>query len=166
MTRFAPPLLAVLAATVVGAGGPAAAPADAGARLSRSERTMIRLINDIRSGYGLGRLRASRALSRAADSHTRDMLNRDFFDHYSSDGTPFHERVRRYANAGSVGETLAALGQRRGGASTIVTMWMQSPPHRAVLLDSGFRRIGLARGWGMLGGYGQSVVTADFASRR
>ena len=37
------------------------------------------------------------------------MLARDFFDHASSDGTPFDARVRRYASAGLVGETLASL---------------------------------------------------------
>ena len=74
--------------------------------------------------------------------------------------------MRRYTDARALGETLAALGQRRGGAATVVRMWMESPPHRAVLLGSGFHRIGLARRWGTLGGSRRSVVTADFASRR
>jgi uncharacterized protein YkwD len=65
-----------------------------------------------------------------------------------------------------VSSALAAIGQRRGGASTVVRMWMESPPHRAVLLSSGFRRIGIARRWGILGGSSRAVVTADFASRR
>ena len=44
-------------------------------------------------------------------------------------------------------------------------MWMNSPPHRAVMLSPGFRRIGLSHRSGILGGFGMSVVTADFASR-
>ena len=127
---------------------------------------MIRIINDLRARSGLGRVRASRSLSRAAESHTRDVLQSDLFSHTSSDGTPFDRRVRRYVNARAVGETIAALGQRRGGASTVVRMWMESPPHRAILLSSQFGRIGIARRWGVLGGAGQTVVTADFASRR
>ena len=142
----------------------AACPATAGARLGHSERAMIRLINDMRAQHGLVRLRASGALSRAADSHSRDMLARDFFDHTSSNGTPFGSRVRRYANARLLGEALAMIGRRRGGAATVVRMWMESPPHRAVLLTPGFRRIGIARRWGMIGPAGQAVVTADFAS--
>jgi uncharacterized protein YkwD len=156
----------VLAAALAVAAGPATPRAVAGADLSHTERTVIRLVNDVRSRYGLGRLRASRALSRAAESHSRDMLRRDFFDHSSSDGTPFDDRVRRYAHAHMLGETLAALGQRHGGAATVVRMWMASPPHRAVLLSSGFRRIGIARRWGALGSSRSAVVTADFASRR
>jgi uncharacterized protein YkwD len=140
--------------------------AAAGSRLSGSERKMIRLVNDVRLGHGLARLSVSRALGRAADRHSRDMLRRDFFDHDSSDGTPFDRRVRRYAPARRVGETLAALGQRRGGAATVVQMWMNSPPHRAIVLGSGFKRIGIARRWGTLGSAKQAVVTADFASAR
>jgi uncharacterized protein YkwD len=134
--------------------------------LSGSERKLIRRINDVRAEYGLTRLRPSRALARAADRHSRDMLRRDFFAHNSSDGTPFDHRVRRYTDAQTLGETLAAISLRRGGAATVVRMWMESPPHRAIVLDGGFGRIGIARRWGTLGGAEQAVVTADFASRR
>jgi uncharacterized protein YkwD len=166
MTRLVPPFLALLAATAFSVAGPAAPRADAGARLSGSERKMIRLVNDVRVEHGLGTLQASRPLGRAADSHSRDMLRHDFFDHTSSDGTPFDRRVRRYTDARELGETLAAHSRRRGGAALIVRMWMESPGHRAVLLTPGFRRIGIARRWGVLGGAEQAVVTADFASRR
>ncbi len=140
--------------------------AGAGPGLSGSELELVHRLNGVRADHGLAPLRPSRALGRAADRHSADMLRRDFFDHHSSDGTPFDRRVRRYANARRVGETLAALGQRRGGAATVVHMWMNSPPHRAIVLGSGFRRIGIARRWGNLGGSQQAVVTADFASRR
>jgi uncharacterized protein YkwD len=162
MTRHVFSILAVLAAAFAVAGGPAAP--TAAARLSHTERRVISLINGIRAQNGLGHVRASRVLTRAAESHTSDMLRHDFFEHWSSNGTSFNRRVRRYVHARMVGETLATLAQRRGGAATVVQMWMGSPSHRAVLLSGGFRRIGIARRWGMLGSAGQSVVTADFAS--
>ena len=71
---------------------------------------MIRMLNTIRSQHGLRQLRPSRALNLAAEAHSSDMLARDFFAHDSSDGTPLDRRLRRYANARTVGETLAALG--------------------------------------------------------
>jgi len=159
MTRSVLSLLAVLAAS------PATAPAQASARLDGTERAVVRHINDIRAEHGLAPVHAGHALNRAAEYHSRDMLRHDFFDHPSSDGTPFDRRIRSYADARMVGETLAALGQRHGGGATIVQMWIDSPPHRAVLLTPEFRRIGVARRWGKLGGAGQAVVTADFASR-
>jgi uncharacterized protein YkwD len=163
MTRLVRPTFALLAAALAVA---AATAPRADARLNACERKMVRLVNDVRAQHDLGRVRVSRALGRAADHHSRDMLRRDFFDHSSSDGTPFDRRVRRYAHARTVGETLAAIGRRRGGARTVVQMWMDSPPHRAILLSSDFRRIGIARRWGTLGDEKQAVVTADFASAR
>jgi uncharacterized protein YkwD len=140
--------------------------AAAGAPLSGSERALIRELNDVRAVHGLPSLHASRPLGRAAEVHSRDMLQGDFFSHSSSDGTTFDRRVRRHTGARKVGETIAAIGRRRGGAGTVVQMWMRSPPHRAILLDGGFRRVGIGRRWGALGGSTLAVVTADFASRR
>jgi uncharacterized protein YkwD len=161
MTRIA---LTLAVALVPLAALPAAAAAGAG--LNGGERQLIRRVNDVRAAHGLARLRPSRALARAADRHSHDMLRRDFFEHDSSDGTPFDHRVRRYTHAQRLGETLATISLRRGGAGTVVRMWLESPPHRAIVLGSGFGRIGIARRWGRLGGAKQSVVTADFASRR
>jgi uncharacterized protein YkwD len=125
---------------------------------------VIRRINDVRAQQGLGALRPARGLNRAADRHSRDMLARDFFDHPSSDGTPFETRVRRYARAAMVGETLATVPRRRGGAAAIVGTWMTSAPHRAIVLDPRLSRIGLGHRWGSLGSQHTAVVTADFAS--
>jgi uncharacterized protein YkwD len=92
------------------------------------------------------------------------MLVRDFFDHPSSDGTPFDQRVRRFARASMVGETLASLPNRYGGAATVVEIWMNSPAHRAIVLDARLKRVGVGRRWGTLGSDRMAVVTADFAS--
>ena len=139
--------------------------AEAGARHSDSELAIVAQLNQVRAQNNLPRLRASGSLGRAADSHSRDMLRNDFFSHPSSDGTPFEQRVRRFANANGVGEMLAVLGQRHGGAADAVRLWMESPPHRAIILNGQFRRVGIARRWGQLNGAAQAVVTADFATR-
>jgi len=165
MNRPALSFFAVLATTLGVAAGPATPRASGDPRLSQCERKMIRIVNAFRSQYGLGRLRASHALNRAAERHSGDMLARNFFAHPSSDGTASYRRVRRYANANSVGETLAALVRRPGIEYRVVRMWMESPPHRAVMLSPRFNRVGLSHRSGMLGGFRMSVVTADFASR-
>jgi uncharacterized protein YkwD len=152
-------LVALFAATLACAPAAAASPG-----LNGFEREVIRGVNQARAAHGLAPLRAHRGLSRAADRHSGDMLRADFFDHPSSDGTPFHERVRRHANFRTVGETLAMIGQRRGGAATVVRMWLESASHREIVLGSGFERIGVGRRWGRLGGGRNAVVTADFGS--
>lgn len=148
-----------------------AAPADArGAqnRLDPTERKVIRLINAQRAARGLGLLTANRRLSRSADYHSWDMLRGNFFAHASANGASFQGRVRRYSQAGRVGENLAYVpkGQGRGQAERVVGMWMRSPSHQAVLLNPGFRKIGVARRAGTLGRIRATVFTADLSSRR
>jgi uncharacterized protein YkwD len=95
------------------------------------------------------------------------MLRANYFAHPSSNGGAFESRVRSFTHARRVGETLAMLSRcGRGTARTVVSMWMNSPGHRAVLMSSRFRRIGVGRRTGSLGGSRACMVTADFASRR
>ena len=123
----------------------AAAPAAqaAGPRLDRGERAVVRAINS----------------ARAADVHSRSMLRTDFFSHGA-----FSQRVRRYVSFRRVGETIA--WRSRCSARGFVRMWLNSAPHRAVLLSRGFRRIGVGRRKGRLGSTRACMVTADFGSRR
>ena len=164
MTRSPLPVLATLAAAFATALGPTATPAAANARLDGLERAVIRHVNAFRARNGLGIVRHSHPLSRSADRHSRDMVRRDFLTHFSSDGTPFDARIRRYAGAKLVGETLAALPRGGGGAAAVVRIWRHSPPHRAILLARQFQRIGVARRWGSVLGGPSAVFTADFAS--
>jgi len=153
----------ILAAAVVAALTTAPA-ASAAPRLNAFEREVIAELNDARAQHGLVPLRPARGLNRAADQHSRDMLRSDFFDHPSSDGTPFDRRVRRYTSADMVGETLASLPRRTGGADAVARLWLESAAHRGIVLAAGFRRIGIGRRWGTLGDAENAVVTADFAS--
>jgi uncharacterized protein YkwD len=153
-------LVAVFASPAAAAAGPA--------RLDKREKAMIRGINQQRARYGLAPVRPSHRLARAADYHSWEMLDANYFAHSSRNGGPFDARVRRFANPRSVAETLAMLGGRcgRGSAGRIVSMWMNSSGHRAILLSGRYRRIGIARRTGNLGGRRSCVVTADFASKR
>ena len=136
-------------------------------RLERAERAVLRAMNAQRRNFGLPPLRASVRLARAADFHTRDMLVRSYFAHTSASGVAFAARIRRFARARAVGETLAMLSSCGAGMpAAVVTMWMNSPPHRAVLLSPSFRRVGIGRRAGRLRGAPACVVTADFGSRR
>ena len=148
---------------------PAAAQAG-GASTDRVERAIVRKLNKIRTANGLPHLRSNRALARSADAHCADMLAANFFAHTSSNGQDMASRVESYRRSEWVGETLAYVPTRgthgaRGQAQKIVSMWMNSPPHRASLLDGKYTRIGVARRKGRLGGQRSIVFTADLASR-
>jgi uncharacterized protein YkwD len=162
-TTFA--LGCLLAATFA---APAAASAGSSARLDQKERAIIRGINHQRANHGLAPVRASARLARAADFHSWEMLDANYFAHTSRDGGSFDERVRRYVNKRALGETLAYLGGGcgRGSARQIVRMWMNSPPHRAILLSGTYRRVGIGKRVGSLGSRKACMITADFSSRK
>ena len=146
---------------------PVTGTAAANPRLDGKERAIVRAINGQRSKHGLGKLRASARLARAADFHSWEMFDADYFAHESRGGGPFDRRVRRFADHRAVGETLALVGSCGGNtARRVVRMWMNSPGHRAILLSSSFRRVGVGKRAGSLDGDRACLVTADFASKR
>jgi uncharacterized protein YkwD len=166
--RFVASLVAGLTLLALGSLAATARAGGGSPRLDRAERGVIRAINRQRAAAGLGKVRASSRLNRAADYHSREMLFGNYFAHPSLNGSPMERRVRRYAHSRAVGEALAMLGGgcRRHMAGKVVGMWMASAPHRAVLLSARFKRVGVARRGGRLGGGRACMVTADFASRR
>ena len=128
--------------------------ASASARHDATEASIIRALNNALASYGLPRLRSTRALSRAADAHSRAMRRSNTIGHGD-----YSRRIRRYVRSRKVGENLAWMSGCNAGA--IVNMWMNSAPHRKVMLSKSFRRIGVGRS-----GARKCFVTADFASAR
>jgi uncharacterized protein YkwD len=169
-------LLALVAAVAASAIAPAATgslagPAAATAPDSRSlESSLLRLINNARAQHGLHGLRPSSALARAATGHARAMARFGFFAHESRDGSSPRDRIARVdprlASRG-VGEVLL---WRSPGPSPdqALSMWLASPPHRAVLLDPGLRLIGLVAfeaqaAPGVFGGRDVTILAADLS---
>ena len=128
--------------------------------LNSSEASLLQAMNSVRTSYHLGPLRLDVRLLRAARGHSADMMQRRYFAHGSVAG-----RVQAQGAQGPMfGEDLAwGTGV---GAQWVVSHWLASPPHRAVLLRPGFRRVGVGIAFGTFAGHGGAVVfTADFAGR-
>jgi uncharacterized protein YkwD len=142
-----------------------AAPAyAAGPRLSHTEHAIVRALDWQRTSHGLPALRASRALSRAADMHSREMVVDNYFAHSSANGSSFTSRLHRFTRAHALGETLAMLPRcGRGSARRVVSMWMHSWMHRAIILTGGFHHVGVGLRTGRLGSHRACLVTADFS---
>jgi uncharacterized protein YkwD len=131
----------------------AALPAAASAR---GESSVLRAMNSVRASHGLPALHVSHALARAASSHSAEMARSGVLSHGA-----FAQRLRHYVRAPMIGETLAWSTARCSGGM-IVRMWMQSPPHRQILLTRGFRQAGV----GVSRAADACFVTADFAGAR
>jgi hypothetical protein len=111
---------------------------------------VVALVNSERAAAGCGPVTSNGALDAAAQGHSADMAANDYFSHTSLDGRSFGDRIRAAGySGGSIAENIAA-GQ--GSASSVMASWMESPGHRANILDCSFRHIGVgvARG----GSYG------------
>jgi uncharacterized protein YkwD len=121
-------------------------------------------VNDMRAEHGCGPLRMHAGLARAARRQARLLLAEGRLDHDA--GTPFAQRLQNAApDAHMLGEDLAFATGRGALPSSIVQSWMNSPPHRSVLLDCRFSDIGVGIATGTFGsrGYG-TVYAADFAA--
>jgi uncharacterized protein YkwD len=102
------------------------------------------LVNAQRAAHHLSALRATPALRRAADRHSRDMVVRRFFDHVSPGGATLTDRVRRAGYSGfTLGEDIGWGTDQLGTPAAMVDSWMHSPPHRAVILQPRFHEIGV-----------------------
>jgi uncharacterized protein YkwD len=139
------------------------------------ESGLLREINQVRAQNGLGALQHSRALSEAAEAHSRAMAARGFFDHDSADGSSFWKRVERYYPSRgfqywSAGENLA-YGSPSISVNGAVRAWMGSPGHRANILSTSWREIGIAAvhadsAPGVYAGRPATIITTDFGVRR
>ena len=112
-------------------------------------RTALRcLVNATRQQHGLPALRSSARLNLAADRHSADMVARGYFAHVTPEGRSVADRVRATGYLGGSGDWALGedIGWGTGSASTpasIFRAFMNSPPHRRVILSHDFREIGV-----------------------
>ncbi|MEU4744574.1 CAP domain-containing protein [Actinosynnema sp. NPDC023658] len=114
-----------------------------------AEAKVVELTNAERSANGCPALAADARLAAAARAHSADMAAQDYFDHVSKDGRSFVDRVKAAGYPTPGAENIAA-GQRTPEA--VVKGWMESPGHRANILNCKLKALGagMARG----GSYG------------
>jgi uncharacterized protein YkwD len=159
MARRSLHLRLVATALSVGALGLAGAPAASAACGTTSAMpgqtskaalasSTVCLVNVERAQRGMRPLKVNRRLSRAATGHAGDMVRRDYFSHDSLSGASFVDRIRRAGyltgpRAWIVGENLAWGSGDRSSPAAIVRAWMNSPGHRANILQRRFREIGI-----------------------
>ena len=105
------------------------------------EQEVVRLVNEIRKSKGLSPLTLDWELSRVARYKSQDMKNLGYFSHTSPTyGSPFEMMKSFGITYRTAGENIAR------GYSTpraVVDAWMNSPGHRANILNSSFTHIGV-----------------------
>ncbi|WP_326635761.1 CAP domain-containing protein [Nonomuraea fuscirosea] len=124
---------------------------------SAAETAVVTLTNQARARNGCRPLTHDAKLHRAAERHSADMARNNYFSHESRDGRTFDRRIKAEGFAFRLAGENIAKGQP--SAATVVRAWLDSPGHRANIMNCSFTHIGV-------GHAGQGPTwTQDFAAR-
>ncbi|HEY8533886.1 MAG TPA: CAP domain-containing protein [Micromonospora sp.] len=101
---------------------------------------VIALVNQERAAAGCPAVTAQPQLTEAARRHSEDQAAHKTLSHTGSDGSTPWERAERLGYDAAIGENVAA-GYRT--AEAVMAGWMNSPGHRANILNCAARAIGV-----------------------
>ncbi|OKK20417.1 SCP-like extracellular [Streptomyces sp. CB00455] len=119
---------------------PPVAPPPAGDGHSAEEAAVVTLVNQARAQAGCGPVRANPPLAALAGAFSKDMATRGFFDHTDPDGNTPWDRAAQAGLSGLGGENIA---RGQGDAVSVMNSWMNSPGHKANILNCEFRTLGV-----------------------
>jgi uncharacterized protein YkwD len=153
------------------ATNPSEGKARAGACPSTISPAAVRCeINAIRVANGLPPIRTTKTLRLAAARHSRDMVRRHYFAHVSPSGQTVTDRVKKAgylhgADSHHLGENIGWGSGSLGTPAAIVQAWMNSPPHREIILTRDFRDVGVGIAAGAPQGGDGRTYTLDVGRR-
>ena len=144
--------------------------------LNAAEKVMFEMHNETRTAYGLDPLCLSPVLTQAARARSADMLNRDYFSHYTPGGVTVIDQLRRQGYFGydpgeyhSLGENIALGGDfaDHDTPQHRFTGWMHSPGHRENILRGEFEEVGVGARSGTYQEYDDTstIYTTVFGGR-
>ncbi|MEU1464219.1 CAP domain-containing protein [Streptomyces sp. NPDC005727] len=119
------------------------------------EAEVLKLVNEERAKVGCSALSANSSLTALAEAFSDDMAARGFFDHTDPDGATPWDRAAKAGITDLGGENIAR-GQT--DAAAVMDAWMNSPGHRANILNCDFKTLGV----GVHLGAGGPWWTQDF----
>lgn len=124
--------------------------------------TVISLANAARTEGGLTELTANSLLAQAAQAKANDMLSKQYFSHNTPSGeTPWTFIKATGYSYVTAGENLAIDFTE---AESIQTAWMNSPGHRANIMNKSFQEIGIGIAKGMYNGHQTTIVVQMFGT--
>lgn len=110
------------------------------ASLTADEKEVFDLINQQRVANGLSALKIDAEVQRVARIKAQDMVNNNYFAHNSPTyGTPFQMLNSFKISYRSAGENIAGNSSNSGA----VNAWMNSPGHKANILNSSYNYTGI-----------------------
>jgi uncharacterized protein YkwD len=136
--------------------------------LKAREMRVLALHNAARANHSLKPLCADPRLTKAARSHSREMIEKDYFSHSSYNGESVSRRLERFGYRRSVyAENIAGGSGTLGAPDSTFLRWMNSPSHQGNILDGRFRPVGVGTYTGSYKGTRDyTMYTVDFGVTR
>lgn len=123
---------------------------------------IITKVNEARDEVGLKSLITNTQLTEAAQNRANDMADKRYFSHTNLNNEPFWSEITRsgyqYLYAG---ENLAIFYK---DTDKMVTAWLNSPSHRANIMNQNFTETGIGIARGNLGGFSGWFVVQLFGT--
>ncbi|MFB9736292.1 CAP domain-containing protein [Streptomyces thermocoprophilus] len=110
-----------------------------------AEAEVLRLVNEERAKVGCSPVAANSALTQLARAFSEDMAQRNFFDHTDPDGRTPWDRAAKAGISDLGGENIA---RGQADAAAVMEAWMNSPGHRANILNCDFKTLGVGAHFG------------------
>ncbi len=131
----------------------------------KARKSMLCFTNYARAKKGLKKLRLHGKLNKASKRKAQDILRCNSFSHTAC-GRQFDYWIKRSGYRGcAVGENIAWGSGALGSSRQIFKAWMNSAGHRAAILSSDYRVIGIGKKTGNLSGYsGAGVWVQNFGA--
>lgn len=137
----------------VGNASPQAPKGESGVNLNDMESYLLASINDQRSANSLQTVQLNDGLTDLARYRSNDMASRNYFSHVTPDGTNFlgmlSDRGIAYKFAG---EILARNNYPVDQAASVAAQsYLNSPPHKAIIMDGRYSQVGVGYSLGAEG---------------
>ncbi|MDT0568354.1 CAP domain-containing protein [Streptomyces sp. DSM 3412] len=107
---------------------------------TQAEAAVLLLVNEERAKAGCQPVAANSDLAKLAEAFSEDMALRGFFDHTDPDGSDPWDRAAALGITGLGGENIA---RGQATAEAVMEAWMNSPGHRANILNCDFKTLGV-----------------------
>ncbi|RFU88517.1 CAP domain-containing protein [Streptomyces triticagri] len=107
---------------------------------SSQEAQVLALVNQERAKAGCSPVRQDGDLAALAADFSKDMAARGFFDHTDPDGDTPWDRAKDAGISNLGGENIA---RGQANAQSVMDSWMNSPGHRANILNCDYKTLGV-----------------------
>jgi uncharacterized protein YkwD len=118
------------------------------------EKLMLHKVNHYRHSHGLPSVHRSKSLTGSAERKADSMMSRGYFGHDS--------RIHASSHYHYLGEILEVQRGTKPGVSLAFHTWLNSSPHRAIILDRGFNYAGVGRATGTYRGHKSTMWVMHF----